>query len=121
MCVVCHLFRINYSVLRTVDACMCACVCVTVFETIWNCREEMKTKRLTRAFCHYLKLQCEKLNYLIKGREVGQRFPWKCENKDGDCCILTLFETIICNNREKFENKDDNGALCRSMMRYIDL
>ena len=40
-----------------------------------------------------------------------QTFPWKCENKDGDCCILTLFETIFWNCRENVENKDKKWCI----------
>ena len=74
-----------------------------------------------------------------------QTFPWKHENKDGDCCILTLFNRIFWNCRENCENKDDklciltlfdticrppeevlkamyqNGAFWRYLIRYFGL
>ena len=92
---------------------------MTVFETIANCREKMKTMYLKRAFWWYLKrfgTAIRKKQYmfdLIKGVEAWRRptFHWKCENKDGNCCILTLFETIFWNNKEKNENKDSKWSI----------
>ena len=87
---------------------------VTVFETIWNCREKMKTMSLRHAVWRYLKRFKTAMRKnstcfdLIKRVET---FHCKCKNKDGNCCILTLFETIFWNNREIFENKDDKWCI----------
>jgi len=64
-----------------------------VFETIWKCREQMKTMTVNCAFRRYF-----------------QRFGTaeKIENKDGIWCIL-----IICNDLElqkKMKTRTINGA-----------
>ena len=87
---------------------------MTVFETIWNCREKMKTMSIRHAVWRYLKRFKTAMRKnstcfdLIKRVET---FHCKCENRDGNCCILTLFETIFWNNREIFENKDDKWCI----------
>ena len=81
--------------------------------------KKMKTRTLTHAFWEnwkrYLKLQREK-QYMFwlnqRGGAWGRpTFRWKCENRDGYCCILTLFETIFWNNGDHFENKDDKWCI----------
>ena len=64
-----------------------ACI-LTIFKTIWNCREKMKTMSLKNAFWHYLK---------------RFRTAVILENNVSKACILTIFKTIW-NCREHFEN-----------------
>ena len=78
-----------------------ACI-MTVFETIWNCKEKMKTMSLTHALGRYFK-----------------RFGTaeKKENKDGKRCIVTIFQTIW-NCRKKKKTRTVNGAFWRILKRF---
>ena len=97
----------NYREMKTLIVSN-ACI-LMVLEIIWNWREIMKTR--TRVLYHYLKrylkLQWDS-QYKLLSRGVWRRpsFPWKCENNDSNCCILTLFETPFWNCRENFESNE---------------
>ena len=89
---------------------------LTVFETILNCRDHFETRTLSRALWHILKRYLKQLwkkwaHVLILSREAWSR-PCACNpglflNKDGDWCILTLFE----NSQKRKENKDNKWCL----------
>ena len=81
-------------------------------DSIWNDLEQIVLKQ-GRLRVHYdinYETAVKKRQYMFwldQGRhEVGRRNPGIFENKDGDCRILTLFETILWKVREHFENKD---------------
>ena len=88
---------------------------LTVFETIWNCREKVKT--LTRTFWDYLKryLTLQWVHDLTSLKGVGAwgrpTFPWICENKDDKWCILPLFDTIFWPAETFLKAMKLNGAI----------
>ena len=71
--------------------------------------------------------------YLIKGAWSwgGSTFPWKCENRDGVCCILTLYFgtvgkywkqwTLFWPAGKILKAMNQNGAFCSYLIRYFDL
>ena len=85
---------------------------LTVFETIWYCRDHFETMTFSR-FETILKTAMRKTAHVLtssRGCEVGCPQSGNFENKDVDWRILTLFETIFWKYREYFENKE--GKLC---------
>ena len=76
---------------------------LTVFETIWNCREKMKTRTFERVFCHYLKRYFGTAKKIWKQGQYMLHYAaiWyalltckeNCESNEAQWCILTVFET----------------------------
>jgi len=86
-------------------------VCILkVFETIWNCREKMRTMSLKNAFWHFLK-RFGTADFFGKTMALKHVFGWYLKrlgnadflNNVYKTCILMIFETIW-NCREKYEN-----------------
>ena len=94
---------------------VCKACILMFFETIWNCREKMKTRTVNGKWCILTVFRI-----------------WNCreknESKDGKLCILTVFATMW-NCREKNENKDGKWYIlteletiwnCREMIENKD-
>ena len=95
---------------------------LTVFETIWNCREKAKT--LTRTFWDYLKryLTLQWVHDLTSLKGVGAwgrpTFPLKCENKDGNRCIWSYVKQYFGTAENIWKRRTTQGAICRYLIRY---